>query len=794
VSALERLAVIQPRAVIDAPEPLRALRQWVCWRHEMRDGKPTKVPHNALARIRASVGQPPTWQTFEAVHNAQQRGEYDGVGFVFSDADPYAGIDLDNCFTPEGTLRSWAVPVVELAESLDAYMERTPSGNGLHIIGRASWSGSGRNVRIKGGDKEGVEWYCRDKFFTVTGEQFGASGDVDADVQPVINMLAEMFPSVQQAVAVPVGDWVPDTEADELAAQFRQQTKAYPLLWDDEKLARIDTDTGEVLPYPGASEARQGLLAGIALWLEDKVTAERVQAIALRSPYIKAEMAARSGSREKWPRLAKMECEKAVAFAQARRAERAAAEVAFKRAEQERVRAREIGEGEERIDPLPRILTLDEMLSSAVYLNDGAMVAHRDYPLLALPFGQYRTMTAASATNVRVGKRRVEKPVADLWVKSEKRVSVDARTFAPGQPELCRDPEGRSALNLWRPMEHSTAPMWEALAEHFLAHVAYLVPNEAERERFLDWLAHIEQRPGVLPHTHWVFVTETQGIGRNWLGSVFARLWPGNVALGFDLMATLKSGFNGRLSRKLLVIVDELNEGRAGEQWEHSQKLKSLLTEEQRDINPKYGRQHVEFNCARWLMFSNHVSALPVTEKDRRLNVVRNPAEPQSADYYSRLYALLDLPGFVSAVREFLRRRDLVGFNPGERAMLNEAKQEMVFATTSEASVAAQDVAQRYIADVILNSELRRFVFGEETGEESPSERGSRAQHLKRLASEAGMRPYPKTLRIAGQAGRSVNARAWIIRNHERWMLARPTDVATEASRGRERGMRVEEI
>lgn len=782
------------RTPIDAPEPLRALRQWVSWRSEERDGKRTKVPYTPGLPVRAAADRAFFWRSFEEAHDAYQRGEHHGVGFVFADTDPYAGIDLDNCFTPEGTLRSWAVPVVELAESLDAYMERTPSGRGLHIIGRASWASGGRNVRIKGGNKEGVEWYCREKFFTFTGEQFGASGSVDADVQLVIDMLATMFPSLRQSVAVPVGDLVPDAEADELAAQFRQQTKAYALLWDNEKLVKIETDTGELVPYPSASEARQGLLTAIALWLEEKATRERVKAIALRSPYIKAEMAARSGSRQKWPRLAGVECEKAVAFARQQRAARAAAVVAFKRAEQERVRAREIGEGDERIDAMPSILTLEEMLASAVYLNDGAMVAHRDYPLLALPFGQYRTMTAASTVAARVGKRRVEKPVADLWVKNEKRVSVDARTFAPGQPELCRDPEGRSALNLWRTEPHSAPPMWETLAEPFLAHVAYLVPDEAERERFLDWLAHIEQQPGVLPHTHWVFVTETQGIGRNWLGSVFARLWPGHVALGFDLMATLKSGFNGRLSRKLLIVVDELNEGRAGEQWEHSQKLKSLLTEEQRDINPKYGRQHVEFNAARWLMFSNHVSALPITEKDRRLNVVRNPAVPQSADYYARLYALLGVRGFVPAVRELLRRRDLAGFNPGERAMLNEAKQEMVFATTSEAAVAAHGVAQRYIADVILNSELRRFVFGEETGEETASERGSRAQHLKRLASEAGMRPYPKTVKARVGVGKWVTVRAWVIRNHERWMQARPVDVAAEAERGRERGMRVEEV
>lgn len=42
---------------------------------------------------------------------------------------------------------------------------------------------------------------------------------------------------------------------------------------------------------------------------------------------------------------------------------------------------------------------------------------------------------------------------------------------------------------------------------------------------------------------------------------MLTRLWSGYVAASLDLVSILDGGFNGRMSRKLLAIVDEINEG-----------------------------------------------------------------------------------------------------------------------------------------------------------------------------------------------------------------------------------------
>ena len=208
-------------------------------------------------------------------------------------------------------------------------------------------------------------------------------------------------------------------------------------------------------------------------------------------------------------------------------------------------------------------------------------------------------------------------------------------------------------------------PASSASVEPFLHHVEYLVPIASERERFLDWLAHTEQFPGVLPHTHYLMVAAQTGIGRNWLASLLARVWTGATRLGFDLVGTMQSGFNGALSRRLLVIVDELKAADTGYgSANHAQQLKAMLTTEHRSINPKFGRQHIEYNCARWLMLSQHYDALPLERNDRRVIVITNPQERKTPEYYAHLYGLLDDVQFVAAVGCWLGARDIRRFNP----------------------------------------------------------------------------------------------------------------------------------
>ena len=83
------------------PEELRERPQWVVWRREERDGKPTKIPYQARVRARASTTDPATWSSYQDASAAAEAEGVDGLGFVFSEDDPFAGVDFDGCVDGE---------------------------------------------------------------------------------------------------------------------------------------------------------------------------------------------------------------------------------------------------------------------------------------------------------------------------------------------------------------------------------------------------------------------------------------------------------------------------------------------------------------------------------------------------------------------------------------------------------------------------------------------------------------------------------------------------------------------
>ncbi|QKY22044.1 hypothetical protein B4589_016650 (plasmid) [Halolamina sp. CBA1230] len=148
----------EPEAI---PETLRERDQWVCWREEERDGKPTKIPVTPGAGGFASATESETWSSFETALDYTETEHADGIGFVFTDDDPIVGVDLDDCRDPETDDVDDAA--LDIIERLDSYTEVSPSGTGYHVLVTGELP-DGRNRRGS------VELYDTARFFTVTGD------------------------------------------------------------------------------------------------------------------------------------------------------------------------------------------------------------------------------------------------------------------------------------------------------------------------------------------------------------------------------------------------------------------------------------------------------------------------------------------------------------------------------------------------------------------------------------------------------------------------------------------------
>jgi hypothetical protein len=150
--------------------PLCKLDHWVVWRWEQRKGKWTKPPFMAMdPRGKAKNNDPATWASYPTAVAAAS--EADGIGFALLDT-PFVAIDLDHCLAGE-TIDAWAKVWIERANG--AYVERTPSGEGLRIIGLGSGEKLHRKWKIHGArDGAAIEVYrgC-ERYITITGTQLG---------------------------------------------------------------------------------------------------------------------------------------------------------------------------------------------------------------------------------------------------------------------------------------------------------------------------------------------------------------------------------------------------------------------------------------------------------------------------------------------------------------------------------------------------------------------------------------------------------------------------------------------
>jgi hypothetical protein len=386
---------------------------------------------------------------------------------------------------------------------------------------------------------------------------------------------------------------------------------------------------------------------------------------------------------------------------------------------------------------------------------------------VVLSLSEFKNSTAGSLHPVPTDNGRYKfKQCATVWLAHEGRLDAETLTFKPGASVMTVSPaHGKSALNLWSPPIRDDAPPdWQERAGLFVNHVQWLWGDDAEP--FFDWLAHIEQRPGELPHFGWVHISRIHGKGRNWISAVLARLWRGNVAASFDLLGALEGGFNDRLSRCLLAIVDEINEG-GGSSWRHAQSLRQMVTAEHREINPKYGRRHVEYNSTRWLLFSNHTGALPLDADDRRFWVVDHEGPVKPPLYYRQLYSTLHDHNFISSVAKFLNARDISGFDAGMRPPITKAKAALVALAQSESDALLTELVQRWPVEVISWSELRRLLPEGECNHPA----------LRHPLDRAGMRKIGK-VRIGEKSGP-----VYSLRNHDAWIGAAPMRIRMEIDR-----------
>lgn len=273
--------------VHNIPPELRALSQWCI---SMPDKSPAYTDAKGLHH--ASSTNSDTWMTFEdacaaaswlnqpgstdIIHETLrdmdwqgQQGEF-GIGFMFSEYDPYAVIDLDvknasNCDDPEKYTPPEAIQMYqEIVEYFDSYTERSPSGIGLHVIVRG--------VVGPGARRDGVEVYDRWRFMRCTGDIVVPKIPADG-VQDRLDTLLKHVREGRQDRSVDLVEGLEqryeDRELFEIASTADNGNK-FMLLWQYQ---------GEPFPwegFPSQSEADLALMSMFTFYSDNNAQCRRL--------------------------------------------------------------------------------------------------------------------------------------------------------------------------------------------------------------------------------------------------------------------------------------------------------------------------------------------------------------------------------------------------------------------------------------------------------------------------------------------------------------------------------------
>lgn len=127
----------------------------------------------------ASSTDPATWSRYR---DAASSTAGTGLGFVL-DGDGIVCLDLDHCLTADGEVLPWACRILDAAGP--TWVERSVSGDGLHVWGRGSLL-HGRRITVDGGS---VELYGTGRYIAVTGATLDEAPSRLGDLSGVIEQL-----------------------------------------------------------------------------------------------------------------------------------------------------------------------------------------------------------------------------------------------------------------------------------------------------------------------------------------------------------------------------------------------------------------------------------------------------------------------------------------------------------------------------------------------------------------------------------------------------------------------------
>lgn len=259
--------------------------------------------------------------------------------------------------------------------------------------------------------------------------------------------------------------------------------------------------------------------------------------------------------------------------------------------------------------------------------------------------------------------------------------------------------DGVATVNLWEYPAYRRGK--SAPGKAFNEFLSFVIPDEAERNVFLDWLAWSLKYEEQKPRWAIMFYSQKQGTGKTVLTDLVKDLFGAANTSRINGVRQLVARFNKEVLQHKLVVVEEI-EVRKGSK--EANQVKSLITEDSTTVEAKGLPSSVEaINCA-FLMTTNHLPTW-LEEADRRFFILNFDHEGYNnggRDYekfvglVKNLKEQVGTPAGIKGICDDLMARDLTDHNAMSLDVMKHSTSLM-----RELKVLTPDVVKEQIKEVL---------------------------------------------------------------------------------------------
>lgn len=614
-----------------------------------RPGKTDKFPCDFRTGRVANAHDASIWtDSATAIAAAATFGQPYGVGFVFTESDPFWFLDLDDCLLPDDS--SWS----ELAKGLcgafaGAAIEVSQSGRGLHVFG----TGRPPPHKCKNDDLH-LEFYHSSRFVALTGLQ--AVGNSATDFTHLLpSLVAQYFPpDAAQALEQgwtdgPAADWRGPADDDELIRRaLRSQSTAsafggkacFADLWTGnvEALARAYPDS--VRAYD-CNRADSALAQHLAFWTGKDC--ERIARLMSKSA-----LARDKYEREDYlPRtiLGVVGRQFEVLTDKAPEPVSSPPDSPAPSAMHEPARPSKV-EGATFVNTEQQL----EIFAGCVYIKDSHRVLVPGGSMLKPD--QFKVAYGGYTFTMDNANERTSRDAWEAFTQSQafRCPRVDGACFKPNLPGGAIVTQGGLRfVNTYWPVE--VARKVGDLTP-FLDHMKRLIPDERDRLIALSYMAACVQHQGY--KFQWaMFLQGVEGNGKSFLSRCVAEA-VGRRYVHWPKASKLSKEFNAWMVGKVFFAVEDIYtpQGKA----EVIEELKVMITGgDGLEIEGKGVDQVSADICGNFILNSNHQDGVRKTQNDRRLCTIFTAQQHIShikrdglnGDYAPRLYNWARADGYA---------------------------------------------------------------------------------------------------------------------------------------------------